>query len=215
MSLEAIVLPPVIPRRLPRLPAREQGWPAQGEWTYEDYKRLPDDGRRYEIIEGVLYVTAAPNLDHQYTVGEIFAALRTYVRERQLGIVISAPFEVHLPDIAQPVQPDVLFIAAERAPRPGAENLTGAPDLVVEVLSKSTTRTDRLVKFGAYERAGVREYWLVDPRTRSVEVYALSEESTYEMAGQYTPGETVMSTVLSGLTLPVDDLFVAEQEQSF
>jgi Uma2 family endonuclease len=215
MSLEAIVLPPVIPRRLPRLPAREQGWPAQGEWTYEDYKRLPDDGRRYEIIEGVLYVTAAPNLDHQYTVGEIFAALRTYVRERQLGIVISAPFEVHLPDIAQPVQPDVLFIAAERAPRPGAENLTGAPDLVVEVLSKSTTRTDRLVKFGAYERAGVREYWLVDPRTRSVEVYALSEESTYEMAGQYTPGEMVMSTVLSGLTLPVDDLFVAEQEQSF
>ena len=211
MSLEMPVLSPVIPRHLPRLPAREQGWPAQGEWTYEDYKRLPDDGRRYEIIEGVLYVTAAPNFDHQYTVGEIFAALRTYVRERQLGIVISAPFEVNLPDIAQPVQPDVLFIAAERAPRPGAEGFTGAPDLIVEVLSQSTARTDRLVKFGAYERAGVREYWLVDPRTRSVEVYSLSEESTYEMAGQYTPGETVKSAVLSDLALPVDELFVAEQ----
>ncbi len=211
MSLEAVVLPPVIPRRLPRLPVGEQGWPAQGEWTYEDYERLPDDGRRYEIIEGVLYVTAAPNLDHQYTVGEIFAALRTYVRERQLGIVISAPFEVNLPDIAQPVQPDVLFIAAERAPRPGAEGFTGAPDLIVEVLSQSTARTDRLVKFGAYERAGVREYWLVDPRTHSVEVYSLSEEGTYEMAGQYTPGETVKSAVLGDLALPVDDLFVAEQ----
>jgi Uma2 family endonuclease len=211
MSLEAVALPPVIPRRLPRLPAREQDWPAQGEWTYEDYKRLPDDGRRYEIIEGVLYVIAAPNFDHQYTVGEIFAALRTYVRERQLGIVISAPFEIHLPDIAQPVQPDVLFIAAERAPRPGAEGFTGAPDLIVEVLSQSTARTDRLVKFGAYERAGVREYWLVDPRTHSVEVYSLSEESTYEMAGQYTPGETVASTVLGDLALPVNDLFVAEQ----
>ena len=211
MSLEAAVLPPVIPHRLPRLPAREQGWPAQGEWTYEDYKRLPDDGRRYEIIEGVLYATAAPNLDHQYTVSEILAALRMYVRERQLGIVISAPFGVHLPDIAQPVQPDVLFIAAERAPRPGAEDFTGAPDLIVEVLSQSTARTDRLVKFGAYERAGVREYWLVDPRTHSVEVYSLSEEDTYEMAGQYTPGETVASTVLSDLVLPVDDLFVAEQ----
>jgi Uma2 family endonuclease len=210
MSLEAVVLPPVIPRRLPRLPAREQGWPAQGEWTYEDYKRLPDDGRRYEIIEGVLYVTAAPNFDHQYAVGEIFAALRTHVRERQLGIVISAPFEVHLPDIGQPVQPDVLFVAAERTPRPGAEGFTGAPDLIVEVLSQSTARTDRLVKFGAYERAGVREYWLVDPRTHSVEVYSLSEEGTYEMAGQYTPGETVTSTVLSDLALPVDDLFVAE-----
>jgi len=211
MSLEMPVLSPVIPRHLPRLPAREQGWPAQGEWTYEDYKRLPDDGRRYEIIEGVLYVTAAPNFDHQYTVGEIFAALRTYVRERQLGIVISAPFEVNLPDIAQPVQPDVLFIAAERTPRPGAEGFTGAPDLIVEVLSQSTARTDRLVKFGAYERAGVREYWLVDPRTHSVEVYSLSEEDTYEMAGQYTPGETVKSAMLSDLALPVNDLFVAEQ----
>jgi Uma2 family endonuclease len=211
MSLEATVLPPVIPRRLPRLPAREQGWPAQGEWTYKDYKRLPDDGRRYEIIEGVLYVTAAPNLDDQYTVGEIFAALRAYVRERQLGVVLVAPFEIHLPDIARPVQPDVLFIAAERAPRPGAADFTGAPDLIVEVLSQSTARTDRLVKFGAYERAGVREYWLVDPRTHSVEVYSLSEESTYEMAGQYTANETVASTVLSDLALPVDDLFVAEQ----
>jgi len=109
------------------------------------------------------------------------------------------------------VQPDVLFIAAERAPHPGAEDFTGAPDLIVEVLSQSTAHTDRLVKFGAYERAGVREYWLVDPRTRPVEVYSLPEEDTYEMAGQYTPGETVKSAVLSDLALPVDDLFVAEQ----
>jgi len=208
MSLEAVALPPVIPRRLPRLPACEQEWPAQGKWTYNDYKRLPDDGRRYEIIEGVLYVTAAPNFDHQFTVGEIFAALRTYVRERQLGIVISAPFEVHLSDIAQPVQPDVLFIAAERALRPGAADFTGAPDLVVEVLSPSTARTDRLVKFSAYERAGVLEYWLVDPRTHSIEVYSLSADGTYKMAGQYTPGETVASTMLGDLALPVDDLFV-------
>jgi Uma2 family endonuclease len=86
-------------------------------------------------------------------------------------------------------------------------DFTGAPDLIVEVLSPSTARTDRLVKFGAYERAGVREYWLVDPRTRSVEVYALSEDGTYDMAGQYTPGETVTSTMLSDLALPVDDLF--------
>lgn len=205
MPVEAIVLTSVIPRRLPRLPSHEQDWPAQGEWTYEEYNRLPDDGRRYEIIEGVLYATAAPNFD---TVGEIFAALRTYVREHQLGIVISAPFEVHLPDVARPVQPDVLFSDAGPALRPGAADFTGAPDLIVEVLSQSTARTDRLVKFSAYERAGVREYWLADPRTRSVEVYTLSEDGTYEMAGQYTPGETVTSIVLSDLALPVDDLFV-------
>ena len=218
MSLEAVVLPPVIPRRLPRLPAREQDWPAQGEWTYEDYKRLPDDGRRYEIIEGVLYVIAAPNFDHQYTVTRLLVHLDNLVTGHHLGVVLVAPFEVHLPDIARPVQPDVLFIATERAPRSGAADFTGAPDLIVEVLSQSTARTDRLVKFGAYERTGVREYWLVDgstelevPRTHSVEVYSLSEEGTYEMASQYTPGETVASTVLSDLALPVDDLFVAEQ----
>ena len=208
MALETAVLPLVIPRNLPRLPAHEQGWPAQGEWTYEDYQRLPDDGRRYEIIEGVLYVIAAPSFDHQYTAGEVFAALRTYVRERQLGIVISAPFEVHLPGIARPVQPDVLFIAAERAPQAGAEDFTGAPDLLVEILSPSTVRTDRVVKFSAYERAGVREYWLVNPYARSVEVYTLSEDGTYAMAGQYVPDNSIKSTVLSDLALPVDDLFV-------
>ena len=79
MTLEAIISPLVIPCPLPHLPARDWAWPVQGEWTYEDYARLPDDGRRYEIIKGVLYVAAAPNLNHQYTVGEIFSALRTFV----------------------------------------------------------------------------------------------------------------------------------------
>ena len=208
MSLDAMALPPVIPIRLPRLPTRKREWPAQGHWTYEDYKRLPEDGRRYEIIEGVLYTAAAPNFDHQYTVGEIFAALRAHIREHRLGIVISAPFEVRLPGVARVVQPDVLFITSKRTPRRGAVRFTGAPALIVEVLSRSTARTDKVVKFTAYERAGVREYWLVDPRTRSVEVYSLSEKGAYEMSGQYTPGETVTSTVLSDLALPVDDLFM-------
>ena len=85
------------------------------------------------------------------------------------------------------------------------------PGIAIRLVVWYNTITDRLVKFSAYERAGVREYWLVDPRTHSVEVYSLSEEGTYEMAGQYTPSETVASTVLSDLALPVDDLFVAEQ----
>jgi Uma2 family endonuclease len=107
------------------------------------------------------------------------------------------------------VQPDVLFISSGRAPRSGTADFTGAPDLIVEVLSQSTARTDRLVKFGAYERASVREYWLVNPRTHSVEVYSLSEDGTYDLTGQYTPGETITSTVLSDLALPVDDLFLS------
>jgi len=92
----------------------------------------------------------------------------------------------------------------------GAEDFTGSPDLIVEVISPSTARTDRVVKFSAYERAGVREYWLADPTTHSVEVYALSEDGTFAMAGQYTPGQTLASSVLRDLALPVDELFVAE-----
>lgn len=94
--------------------------PRQGEWTYEDYLALPDDGNRYEIIDGVLYVANAPSYDHRFTVGELFAQLRQHVKERGLGVVIAAPFEVHLPGIAKPVQPDVLFIAAARQPQAGA-----------------------------------------------------------------------------------------------
>lgn len=106
------------------------------------------------------------------------------------------------------VQPDVLFIASERVPEPGVAGFASVPDLIVEVISPYTARTDRVVKFTAYEQAGVREYWLVDPRTRSVEVYALSEQGTYDMGGQYTPGEVAASAVLSGLSLSVHELFV-------
>ncbi len=208
MTLEALALPPIIPRHLPHLPAREQAWPTQGEWTYEDYAELPDDGRRYEIIEGALYVTPAPNFDHQYTVGEIFAALRAYIGKHELGLVLVAPFEVRMPGIAPVVQPDVIFIASEHVPSPGAARFTGAPELVVEVLSPSTARTDKVIKFSAYERAGVREYWLVDPRVHSVEVYSLSDDGTFALAGQYISGEMVTSGVLSDLVLSVDDLFV-------
>ncbi len=133
-------------------------WPAQGEWTFDDYARLPDDGQRYEIIEGVLYVTPAPGFDHQHVVQQIAVAFELWLRDHPGGIALTAPFDVHLPGIARPVQPDVLFIAAQRRPAPGDNFFQGAPDLVVEVLSPSTMRVDRYIKFEAYERASVREY---------------------------------------------------------
>jgi len=211
VQLQERVLPMVISRgQQPQPLTQEREWPPQGEWTYEDYRRLPDDGLRYEIIGGVLHMTPASGFDHQYTVGELFAALRAFVRERRLGLVLVAPFEVHLSDAAPVVQPDLLFIAAGREPSPGDQAFTGAPDLVIEVLSPSTARTDRVVKFNVYEQAGVREYWLVNPLTRTVEVYALSEEDDlYELHGEFIVGTAVTSRVLPDLALPVDDLFPA------
>lgn len=209
MALETLVVSPVIPRYLPPPSAIEPVWPTQGAWSYADYVKLPDDGRRYEIIQGVLYVAAAPSFGHQYTVGEIFAALRIYVGEHGLGLVLVAPFEVRLSGVARVVQPDVLFIPTAHVPRSDAARFTGVPGLIVEVLSYSTARTDKVIKFDAYERAGVREYWLVDTRVHTVEVYVLSKTGFFELRGQYISGETVTSSVLSDLALAVDDLFMA------
>lgn len=192
--------------KLPDLPRRDKPWPEQGEWTYADYLQLPDDGRRYEVIEGVLYVTPSPTYAHQYVVQVLLRRLGDHVEEQELGIVLTAPFEVNLGEQSRPVQPDLLFVAADRLPAPDAGEFTGAPDLVVEVLSPSTARRDRLVKFAAYERAGVPEYWIVNPHTRAVEVYALGEEG-YELAGQYVGEETIASPTLSAFAIRADEIF--------
>jgi Uma2 family endonuclease len=186
-------------------------WPGQGQWTYEDYLRLPEDGRRYEIIEGVLYVANAPSYDHQSTVLKVAAKLENVSEAGSLGVVIAAPFEVHLPGIAKPVQPDVLFIRKERQPVSGTQIFEGPPDLVVEVLSPSSLRLDQHVKFGAYEQAGVREYWIADPKTQAITIYHLPDEGPeYVLLGQFTANETVQSKVLPGLEFSASTIFLPQ-----
>lgn len=182
------------------------GWPNQGGWRYEDYQRLPDDGKRYEIIKGVLYVANAPSIEHQFTVSEIHFALKLFVREKQLGQVFTAPLEVHLSEISRPVQPDLLFISTARQPPFGAKIFEGAPDLIVEVVSPSSIRLDRKTKFDAYEEAGVAEYWIVDTKTRSVEVYTLAR-GEYALHGQYTGDELITSALLPELQIKTSLLF--------
>lgn len=180
--------------------------PAQGEWTYEDYLALPDDGRRYEIIEGVLYVTNAPDIDHQFAVSEIHRQVANFVQEHKLGVVLPAPFEVHLSETSRPVQPDVIFIKAENWPGSGAKFFEGSPALVVEVLPPSSIRTDRYVKFNAYEQTAVPEYWIVNPKLRSVEVYTLSG-GEYAQLGEFAADELVKSNILDGLAIITNSLF--------
>jgi len=187
----------------------EQAWPEQGEWTYEDYLRLPDDGRRYEVIRGVLYLMPAPTFDHQYSVSQIGRLLGNFVEEHRLGVVLVAPFDVRLPDrIGDPVQPDVVFIRRERQPRSGDPNFEGVPDLMVEVLSPSNWRYDRKTKLSAYRDAGAPEVWLVDPLARAVEVFVLApDRSEYILRERRGEGEAVGSSVLTGLRLDVARLF--------
>ncbi|HEV2845197.1 MAG TPA: Uma2 family endonuclease [Thermoanaerobaculia bacterium] len=196
---------------VPAYPLRsEEGggnWPAQGAWTYEDYLRLPDDGNRYEVIRGVLYVTAAPSIEHQFAAGQVTRHFVAFVSDNRLGLVFPAPFDVRLPHgIGTPVQPDLVVFLSGNEPRRGSTS-EHVPDLVLEILSPSTRRRDLTTKLEAYRDAGIPEYWIVDTKSRSVVVYVLGE-------GRYTElvrggvGDSVHSSVLPGFRLKVDDLFL-------
>jgi Uma2 family endonuclease len=187
----------------------EPAWPAPGKWTYDDYARLPDDGNRYEVIRGNLYVTPAPIFDHQYVVLQISRRLANFGEESGLGFPVGAPFDVLLPDgIASPVQPDVLFFLVDNIPHSGDKNFQGVPDLAIEVESPSTRKRDQTLKRDAYRDAGIPEYWRVGFRPRAVTVLSLSEDrSQYVELGRYGAGETLRSSVLPGLAIPVDALF--------
>ncbi len=180
--------------------------PVQGHWTYDDYQQLPNDGRRYEIINGVLFVANAPNLDHQFAVMEIAAELRNYAKAHGLGRVYVAPCEVHLSERSKPVQPDIFFVRQERAPERRAPFFDGAPDLIVEVISPSSIRLDRVTKFTEYEQTGVHEYWIVDPVAHLVEVYTLAR-GEYALLGTFQHQDTIQSQIFAGIEITINTIF--------
>jgi Uma2 family endonuclease len=193
------------------LPERDdaRAWPAPGEWTYEDYRLLPDDGRRYEVIRGFLYVSPSPSVLHQRAVSRLFRHLDRFVGDYGMGEVLVAPVDVLLPrGIATPVQPDLVFFRPGNEPAADALNFQGVPDLVVEVLSPRTRRVDLGVKLAAYRDAGVPEVWFADPPPRTILVYGLSEDGKdYVELSRGGVGDTVISRVLPGLRLEVSKIF--------
>lgn len=186
-----------------------ESWPAQGDWTYRDYLRLPVDGQRYEILRGVLYVTPSPIFDHQFSVGRLHYYLEGLALEDDLGIFLLAPFDIRLPRrLADPVEPDIVFFRKGSEPQAGDKYFKGVPDLVIEVLSPGTRKVDQQVKFEVYQEAGVPEYWLVDPKARTVLVYCLGDEGKYVELSRGGDGEEVTSAVLPGLRLEVSKIFL-------
>ncbi len=168
--------------------------PEQGHWTYDHYATLPDDGQRYEIVDGVLYMAPAPNRWHQNAVLEIAAYLRTYVKLPHHGEVYIAPFDVQL-STRTIVQPDIMVILNKNFDKIKDARIVGAPDLVVEVASPGTVTHDRREKYDAYEQAGVSEYWMVDPATQTVEVRIL-EGQRYELLGLFSAKQQMRSRLI-------------------
>jgi Uma2 family endonuclease len=175
------------------------------KFTYEDLKLIPPDRNRYEIVDGELFVTPAPRTLHQRIVGNIFAALHPHVRRHRLGEVFVAPYDVVFA-LNAVLEPDVLFVSSPRLHYIGEDNLSGPPDLAVEVISESTKRLDREVKLKQYALYGVGKYWLVDPEGNTVEVFRLREEA-YEPAECLGFGDALTSPLFPALRLAVASLW--------
>lgn len=174
-------------------------------WTYQDLVGLPDDGQRYEIIRGRLHVTPAPRPGHQRAVLEIVYRIRRFLERYPVGEVYVAPVDVRA-GVADPVQPDVLFIAKENLGIVEEGWIAGAPDLVIEVASGSTREYDATTKRDAYEAMGVREYWRVDPEARSVTLLRREGEAFGPEVIVHA-GETLTTPLLPGCDLPVARIF--------
>jgi len=179
-------------------------YPPQGQWTEADYFHLPDTNRYLELSEGELLMPPHPTRSHQAAVQEFYVRLRAFVEAHNRGEVYIAPLPVRLwPGKIR--EPDVLFMAREHADRMG-EQAFGPPDLVVEVLSPHTRYTDRMEKSTEYARAGIPEYWILDPEARTAEVFVL-QAGAYELLGKWRSGEIAQSALLQGFQVAVDGLF--------
>ncbi len=189
-------------------PIRKQ---AEG-FTYADYRSWPED-ERWELIHGVAYnMCAAANRYHQEISGELFYQIRNYLKGHDC-MVYAAPFDVLLPEAGQAedsattvVQPDISVICDSS--KLTVQGCTGAPDLVVEILSPYTAHTDMEIKFRLYESHGIREYWIVDPGNRYVHVFVLDDAARYpETPTIFFETDTISCTAIPGLDLSLREVF--------
>ena len=179
-------------------------FPRQGKWTERDYFGLPETNRIVELSRGRLIITPAPTTEHQRISGNLYFLVRSYIQTKDLGEVRYSPLDVRLcPGTIR--QPDIVFMSNEHKDRM-TEKYWGVPDMVMEILSESTEKADRTDKFSEYEKAGISEYWIVNPSERVIEVYVLDLKA-YRIMGKWGTGEVAHSKVLAGFQAAVDDVF--------
>ena len=172
--------------------------------TYDEYRTLPDDGYRYELIEGELFVFATPSFEHQLASGELFALFREAITLKGLGRVVTAPVEVKFRG-ENAVQPDLVVVLRDRYHLLAKTRIEGPPSLVLEILSPSTRTYDLTTKAALYAKHGVPEYWIVNIETETITVHELRD-------GRYVPlpdGPIAHSRIVPGLAIDVPALFAA------
>jgi Uma2 family endonuclease len=180
------------------------------KYTYQDYLNLPED-ERWELIDGVPYaMSPAPSRKHQRILNELSAEFAIYLRGKTCESY-PAPFEVRLfaenetdDSVNNVVQPDIVVVCDPS--KLDDRGCKGAPDLIVEILS-SNWKHDRWTKYKLYERAGVREYWIVDPDRGSIEVFALNANGKYEISGVYGKEDELKVGIFEDLTIDLNIVF--------
>ena len=179
--------------------------------TYADILSWPETNERYELFFGESVLQAAPSPKHQTVLGQLFRALSDFLDGKPCRALLS-PCDVRLFETAQDtpetvdtvVQPDLMVICDQD--QIDEHGIHGAPTLVVEILSPTTLRTDRITKFSLYEQAGVPEYWIVDPEKQTVLVFSL-DDGKYHAPIAYGHSGDLSSVVLEGFTVSLDSVF--------
>lgn len=173
-------------------------------YTYADYEKLPE-GSPYQLIGGELVMTPAPTPHHQSINGAVFFELVKFVKAKGTGKVLYAPIDVYFSE-TETFQPDIIFIAKERLGIIGEKKIEGAPDLVVEILSPSTAYYDLRHKMRVYETSGVKEYWIVDPAEKTIEVYE-NTGGEFKVFSKSRDKGTAKSRLLTGFEIALEDVF--------
>ena len=172
-------------------------------WTYDDLVRLPDDGKRYEILDGDLVVSPSPTRTHQVALERIAHVFRRRLLERGIAHVFVVPLDTILSP-QRVVVPDMTVVRRERQEIIKERGLEGPPDLAIEVMS-SRPSLDRVRKFRLYAKTGIAEYWLVDPIGKTIEVYVL-DDGDYHLIGYYGDGEVARSALFD-VSIAIDAVF--------
>ena len=187
------------------LPKQEQ------TYSYEDYLTWPEN-ERWEIIDGFAYMQATPTTFHQEITGGIFVQFYNYLKGKPCKVYI-APFAVRLPsrkeknpsEISNVLEPDITVVCDKN--KVDKKGCFGAPDLVVEVMSPSSAKIDRMIKFNKYEMAGVREYWIVEPDTRMVSVFTLDENQKYGRPNMYNDEDKIKVAIFPDFEVDLKEVF--------
>ena len=176
--------------------------------TYQDLVRFPDDGQRHEIIDGEHYLTPSPNTRHQDLSLRLILALGNHIAAHPGGRLFHAPYDCVFSDF-DVVEPDLLWIAADQLGIVTKKHVRGVPALVIEIMSPGTRHRDRRFKRDLYAKAGVREYWMVDPKASGIWVFRRGETGDFPLVTTLYAAavDTLTTPLLPGFSLALADYF--------